>query len=108
MVLILDNGTTAMTGHQEHPGTGRTLDHEPTGKVVVRGIGTVARAQECVQSPIRRPTPAKFAQLVQACLANKQLNLIIARRPCLLIAGAIKEYERAANQSCTAALDEPE
>ena len=30
VVLILDNGTTAMTGLQEHPGTGRTLKHEPT------------------------------------------------------------------------------
>ena len=28
VVLILDNSTTAMTGHQEHPGTGRTLDHQ--------------------------------------------------------------------------------
>ncbi len=27
VVVILDNSTTAMTGHQEHPGTGRTLDH---------------------------------------------------------------------------------
>jgi indolepyruvate ferredoxin oxidoreductase, alpha subunit len=32
VVLILDNGTTAMTGMQEHPGTGRTLDHQHTGK----------------------------------------------------------------------------
>ncbi|MFH1503027.1 MAG: indolepyruvate ferredoxin oxidoreductase subunit alpha [Candidatus Eisenbacteria bacterium] len=29
-VIILDNSTTAMTGHQEHPGTGRTLMGEPT------------------------------------------------------------------------------
>ena len=43
VVLILDNGTTAMTGLQEHPGTGRTLDHHKTGKFVfeevVRAIG---------------------------------------------------------------------
>ena len=32
VVMILDNGTTAMTGMQEHPGTGRTLDHHHTGK----------------------------------------------------------------------------
>ena len=33
VVIILDNGTTAMTGLQEHPGTGRTLDHQPrTGR----------------------------------------------------------------------------
>jgi indolepyruvate ferredoxin oxidoreductase alpha subunit len=32
-VIILDNSTTAMTGHQEHPGTGRTLMGEPTTKM---------------------------------------------------------------------------
>ena len=27
VVMILDNGTTAMTGLQENPATGRTLEH---------------------------------------------------------------------------------
>ena len=39
VVMILDNGTTAMTGHQEHPGTGRTLEHQQTGKVDLRRFG---------------------------------------------------------------------
>ncbi len=43
VVLILDNSTTAMTGLQEHPGTGRALDHSSTGKlvleIVLRGLG---------------------------------------------------------------------
>ena len=43
VLIILDNCTTAMTGHQEHPGTGRTLDHEPTGKVVLEDLAAVAR-----------------------------------------------------------------
>jgi indolepyruvate ferredoxin oxidoreductase alpha subunit len=42
-VLILDNRTTAMTGHQEHPGTGKTARGEETYAVdleqLVRGIG---------------------------------------------------------------------
>ena len=38
MLLILDNGTTAMTGLQEHPGTGRTLDHTKTGKVIFEDL----------------------------------------------------------------------
>ena len=38
VVIILDNGTTAMTGHQEHPGTGRNLKHEPTGRVVLEDM----------------------------------------------------------------------
>ena len=38
LVIILDNGTTAMTGLQEHSGTGRTLDHHPTGKVIIEEV----------------------------------------------------------------------
>ena len=42
-VLILDNGTTAMTGRQEHPGTGKTLAGTPSPKVdleaLVRALG---------------------------------------------------------------------
>src|SRR5512139_3547199 len=32
-VIIMDNSTTAMTGHQDHPGIGFTLMGEPTKKV---------------------------------------------------------------------------
>jgi indolepyruvate ferredoxin oxidoreductase alpha subunit len=42
-ILILDNSTTAMTGHQEHPGTGVSAQGEATSKVdiesLVKGIG---------------------------------------------------------------------
>ena len=106
VVLIVDNSTTAMTGHQEHPGTGRTLNHEQTGKVSFEGLGrSLGLKNIFVTDPAA--DPAAFEQLVQTCLANNQLNLIIARRPCLLIAGKIKDYERAANQSCQTALTEP-
>jgi indolepyruvate ferredoxin oxidoreductase alpha subunit len=105
VVLILDNSTTAMTGHQEHPGTGRTLKHEPTGKVSFEDLGrSLGIKNVFISDP--STDPAGFERLIQDCLANNQLNLIIARRPCLLIAGKIKEYERAANQTCAAALGE--
>lgn len=42
-ILILDNSTTAMTGHQDHPGTGVSLSGGTAGKVeleaLIRGIG---------------------------------------------------------------------
>jgi indolepyruvate ferredoxin oxidoreductase alpha subunit len=42
-ILVLDNRTTAMTGHQEHPGTGVSAQGEPTTAVdiesLARGIG---------------------------------------------------------------------
>ena len=105
VVLILDNSTTAMTGHQEHPGTGRTLEHEPTGKLsfenLVRSLGL-----DSVYVSDPTANPSGLLQLLQDCLANKQLNVIIARRPCLLITGKIKEYDRAASQTCTESLAE--
>jgi indolepyruvate ferredoxin oxidoreductase, alpha subunit len=42
-VVILDNSTTGMTGHQEHPGTGISVQGQTVGKVipedVVKGVG---------------------------------------------------------------------
>ena len=37
-VVILDNSTTAMTGHQPHPGTGKTMMGEVVSKVSIEGI----------------------------------------------------------------------
>ena len=105
VLLILDNSTTAMTGHQEHPGTGRTLEHEPTGKLSFEDL---ARSLGVDNVHVMDPStdPAGLMRLLRDCLANKQLNVIIARRPCLLIAGKIKEYDRAASQTCTEVLAE--
>ena len=42
-LIVLDNSTTAMTGHQPHPGTGHTMMGEIVAKInieqVLRGIG---------------------------------------------------------------------
>jgi indolepyruvate ferredoxin oxidoreductase alpha subunit len=93
LLLILDNGTTAMTGMQEHPGTGRRLDHAHTGKVVFEDL---CRALGVPRVHVVDPTldPAGFRDLVKECLDSGQLSVIIARRNCLLAAGNIKKYER--------------
>ena len=99
VVIILDNGTTAMTGMQEHPGTGRTLEHHPTGKVVIEDL---VRSLGIPSVQVTDPTanPAAFQELVAASLAGGKLTVIVARRNCLLAAGKIKEYERAAAAEC--------
>lgn len=93
LLLILDNGTTAMTGMQEHPGTGRRLDHAHTGKVVFEDL---ARSLGIPLVDVIDPTldPAAFRELVRQRLDSGQLAVIIARRNCLLAAGKIKEYEK--------------
>jgi indolepyruvate ferredoxin oxidoreductase, alpha subunit len=93
LLIILDNGTTAMTGLQEHPGTGRTLDHQPTGKV---NFEELARSLNFGRVHVLDPTlnPSGFRDLVKECLDSGELALIVARRDCLLAAGKIKMYEK--------------
>jgi indolepyruvate ferredoxin oxidoreductase, alpha subunit len=93
VVLILDNGTTAMTGLQEHPGTGRSLEHQPTGKVLFKDL---ARSMGIEHAYVIDPTrdPEQFEQLLRDSLAATRLSVIVAQRPCLLAAGRIKQYEQ--------------
>lgn len=100
VVIILDNSATAMTGFQEHAGTGRTLEHEQTGKISFEDLGRALGIKNVhVTDPSRDTAP--FEKLLKDSLTNNQLNLIILRRPCLLIVGKIKGYERANAESCS-------
>ena len=98
VLIILDNATTAMTGHQEHPGTGRSLNHEPTNKLVledlVRAVG-VKRVH--VVEP--RMGSEEFDRVLTECLNSDELAVIIARRPCILIVKQLKQYEQR-GQNC--------
>ncbi|MCM2334654.1 MAG: thiamine pyrophosphate-dependent enzyme [Anaeromyxobacteraceae bacterium] len=94
VLVVLDNGTTAMTGQQEHPGTGRTLDHEPTLKLSIEGL---ARALGVPHVDVIDPVadPAGFERLLVERLGAGQLAVIVARRPCILAAADIRAHEKA-------------
>ena len=96
VLVILDNGTTAMTGMQEHPGTGRRLDHEPTGRVVFEDLArTLGIKNVLTVDPIADSDA--ITRVLREALGRDELSVIIARRPCLLAAGAIKIREKKAN-----------
>jgi indolepyruvate ferredoxin oxidoreductase alpha subunit len=97
VVLILDNGTTAMTGMQEHPGTGRTLAHAKTGKVVFEDL---VRALGVRNVHVIDPTQDfdQFRQLIKRCLDMPEISVVIVRRDCLLATRSIREYERCNEQ----------
>jgi indolepyruvate ferredoxin oxidoreductase alpha subunit len=97
VVVILDNGTTAMTGLQEHPGTGRTLAHTKTGKVVFEELArTLGIRNVYVIDPTAEPE--RFQQTIQDCLARPELSVVISRHNCLLANRGIREYERCNEQ----------
>jgi indolepyruvate ferredoxin oxidoreductase alpha subunit len=93
VLIILDNSTTAMTGHQEHPGTGRKLDHEPTAKLVLEDLARAVGVRRVhVVEP--RSGSGDFERVLNECLDSNELSVIIARRPCILIAKQLKQYEQ--------------
>ena len=83
VLIVLDNSTTAMTGHQPHPGTGRTMMGEVSQKVdiaaVLRAIGlkTVLTAD---------PLDLKAAEAaVREAADAKGVSAIIFRSPCIAV-----------------------
>jgi indolepyruvate ferredoxin oxidoreductase, alpha subunit len=94
VLVVLDNGTTAMTGQQEHPGTGRRLDHEATTKLSIEGIAR-ALGVACVDVIDPIADPLGFERLLASRLATPTLSVIVARRPCILAAADIRSYEKA-------------
>ena len=97
VLLVLDNGTTAMTGMQEHPGTGRSLDHQQTGKIMMEDV---IRAMGVKNVHVIDATldPNGFEQLVKSAMEKSELTVIINRRLCLLAVKSIKEYEKCNEQ----------
>ena len=93
VVVILDNSTTAMTGHQEHPATGRNLSHEPANKLVLEDLARSCGIRRVLVIEPRSGSDAFDLALAEA-LKSRELAVIIARRPCVLIARQLKEYEQ--------------
>ena len=94
VLLILDNGTTAMTGQQEHPGTGRDLLHNPSARILFE---EVARAMGINYVVTLDPMASDSAleETIRQALDSGQIAVIVARRPCILAAPKIRQYERA-------------
>lgn len=82
-VVILDNRTTAMTGHQPHPGTGKTMMGIESGKVdieaVLKAIGV---------KWVRKINPfdhEKAVAAVREAAGIKGVSAIIFEAPCIAL-----------------------
>ncbi len=81
-VVVLDNRTTAMTGHQQHPGTGKTLmgAEAPETKIedVAHGLGV---------KRVRVVDPYDLEATYQALkeeLDTPEPSVVVSRRACVL------------------------
>ena len=86
-VIIMDNSTTGMTGHQDHPATGKNLRGEPAPAINIagfcRGIG-INRVHEINAFDLE-----KLKELITMETAAAELSVIITKSPCALLKGTV-------------------
>lgn len=82
-VLILDNSTTGMTGHQDHPATGKNIKGDPAYAIdipaLVKSIGV---------RHVRTADPYDLKELeavIKEETEREELSVIIIKRPCVLL-----------------------
>jgi indolepyruvate ferredoxin oxidoreductase alpha subunit len=84
-VIILDNRTTGMTGHQDHAATGKTLKGEPTHEIDLKEL--------CLALGVPRVfvidafDTTTLEKTVKESAEGDTLTVIIAKAPCALLKG---------------------
>jgi indolepyruvate ferredoxin oxidoreductase alpha subunit len=82
-LLILDNSTTGMTGHQQHPATGKTLQG---GDAPIVLLDELCKACGVKDLQIVDAYDIKAVETaVKKATASKEVSVIIAQRPCILL-----------------------
>lgn len=82
-VIILDNSTTGMTGHQDHAATGKTLLGEEVPAINIMGL--------CKAMGIKNVTEVDafdietLEKLVKEETAKDELSVIITKSPCVML-----------------------
>ena len=85
-VLILDNSTTGMTGHQNNPTNGKNIHGDPAPKI---DLDTLCRALGVPDVATVDPFDLKgLKAAVKHALDFDGVSVIIARRPCALLSKA--------------------
>jgi len=90
VLAVLDNLTTAMTGHQPHPGTGVTGMQVPSERIAIEKV-----AEGCGVRYVKVVDPFKIKDaevILREALQHQGPSVIVFRAPCVLM--AIREKRR--------------
>jgi indolepyruvate ferredoxin oxidoreductase alpha subunit len=90
ITIILDNRTTAMTGHQANPGTGRTLQGQETREVQFEALAR-AMGIERVHT-VDSYNLEEVEAALKDCLEADGPAVIVARRACSLMPEVRREW----------------
>lgn len=90
VLAVLDNSTTAMTGHQPHPGTGRTMMGEVTAKLSIeRVLEALGVSSLRIVDPLDQ---AAAVDAVKAAAGERGVRALIFRSPCIAVTKPTATY----------------
>jgi indolepyruvate ferredoxin oxidoreductase alpha subunit len=81
-VIILDNHITAMTGHQEHPASGKTLSGQMTSQVNIQQLCEAIGIKRIIR--VNPYALDETLKILKAELAIEEPSVIIADAPCII------------------------
>ncbi len=79
-LILMENGTTAMTGHQGHPGHGENFN----GASEIISLDKIFAAYNIEAKRVDAYNQAELTRLVQAAVNLPGFKVIIASHPCML------------------------
>jgi indolepyruvate ferredoxin oxidoreductase alpha subunit len=84
-VMILDNRTTGMTGHQDHAATGKTLKGEETNSVDFVELCHAIGVKNVIE--VNAFDVVKLEEVIRESTKSDTLTVIITKSPCVLLKG---------------------
>jgi indolepyruvate ferredoxin oxidoreductase alpha subunit len=80
-LILMENGTTAMTGHQNHPATGKNFN-EPVERIPLRKVLEGLGVEHIYE--VDTYQQSKLIEHVKNALEQEEVSVVIARHPCML------------------------
>jgi len=97
-VMILDNSTTGMTGHQDHAATGKTLMGELTNAIDIPNLCRAIGVKNVVE--VNAFDINTLEKVVKEEVAKDEVSVIITKTPCVLLDKSKKPVYIAHSDKC--------
>ena len=97
-VLILDNSTTGMTGHQDHAATGKTLQGDPAYAIDIPALCRAIGVKNVTE--VNAFDLETLEKVLKEEIAKDEVSVVITKTPCVLLSKGKKPLYIAHQDKC--------
>ena len=97
-VMILDNSTTGMTGHQDHAATGKTLMGQEVPAINIPNLCRSLGIKNVIE--VSAFDTAELERVVKEEVAKDEVSVIITKAPCVLLTKQRTKVCRPLSEKC--------